>query len=464
MGNIDFRVVQNPQSASQGVDRFSQGLSGLGQVMDQRDARAKEEAFANSPINPLQRQMLELALGGKKRILAGEDPDKVLAELKEHPIAQQYRQAAQGGGLAAPALGQQGPAQAPQQAAPQPQTQAEVPPPPPAYPPGYGQPGQSLGAPPPQRVPPQNVSGAYNMGPPRAQPQQMATLSAAPQMTGNTQPPRQEFGSQPAVSLGQSPPPMGPPPAPPQAAPPQPAPYVPTQAHYASVQGMFPTLMAAQGRNDAAQIRADVQRENSIRQNNTATFTALLRQSGMDADRASREAIEFEKLDAGTQNNVLDNLTRVKTTWMNNDAARDVAGINAGSRERVAAGREAGKAAKPGEDSAEKELRTLISAQANIASKPEWTKDADSVATFQSYRKRIAELQAAMGRPAGGTQPRTAPSASPAPTFSPQAPAPKPSKAPAQKVLNAQDTAALDWANKNPTDPRAKQIKAKLGR
>lgn len=460
MGNIDFRVVQNPQSASQGVDRFSQGLSGLGQVMDQRDARAKEEAFANSPINPLQVQMLELMKLGQKRVGAGEDPVQVAAELKQHPIAQQYLQAAKGGGLAAPAMGQAQPVQVPQQAAPQ----LETPPPPPAYPPGYG---QSLGAPPAAPRPmPQgpNVSGALNMGQPPPQAQPMSRISAAPIMTGATQPPRQEFGSQPAMSLGQSPPPMGPAPAPAPAPQAPPAPPQYTQRDYASVQGMFPTIMAAQGRNDAAQIRADVQRENSIRQNNTATFIAMLRERGMDADRASREGIEFAKLDLDGQKNALDNLTRVKTTGMNNATDVEVANINAGSRERVAAGREAGKAAKPGEDSAEKELRTLISAQANIASKPEWTKDADSVATFQSYRKRIAELQAAMGRPAGGTQPRTAPSASPAPTFSPQAPAPKPSKAPAQKVLNAQDTAALDWANQNPTDPRAKQIKAKLGR
>jgi hypothetical protein len=101
---------------------------------------------------------------------------------------------------------------------------------------------------------------------------------------------------------------------------------------------MFPTVMAAQGRNDAAQIRADVQRENSIRQNDTTTFSTLLRQKGMDADRASREAIEFAKLDEGQRKNVLDNLTRVQTTGMRANADRDVAGINAGSRERVAEG------------------------------------------------------------------------------------------------------------------------------
>jgi len=31
------------------------------------------------------------------------------------------------------------------------------------------------------------------------------------------------------------------------------------------------------------------------------------------------------------------------------------------------------------------------------------------------------------------------------------------------KELSAQDKQALDWANSNPTDPRAVQIKQKLG-
>ena len=356
--------------------------------MDQRDARAKEEAFANSPINPLQRQMLDLVMGGKKRIEAGEDPAQVAAELKQHPIAQQYLQAAKGGGLAAPAMGQAQPAQAPQQAAPQ----LETPPPPPAYPPGYG---QSLGAPPAAPRPmPQgpNVSGALNMSQPPPQAQPMSRISAAPIMTGATQPPRQEFGSQPAVSLGQSPAPMGPAPAPAPApqAPPAQAPYVPTQRDYASVQGMFPTIMAAQGRNDAAQIRADVQREISIRQNDTATFKALLQQQGMDADRASRESIEFAKLDDATRRNVLDNLTRVKTTGMNNATDVEVANINAGSRERVATTRGSGKSRD--ELGAQiKALRSQVSGlgRADTITAPKGTQEA-----LDSAREQLKALEA----------------------------------------------------------------------
>lgn len=372
MGNIDFRVVQNPQSASQGVDRFSQGLSGLGQVMDQRDARAKEEAFANSPINPLQRQMLDLVMGGTKRIEAGEDPAQVAAELKQHPIAQQYLQAAKGGGLAAPAMGQAQPAQAPQQAAPQ----METPPPPPAYPPGYG---QSLGAPP--RGP---VSGALNMSPQPA-PQAWDKLSAAPVSLGNTQPPRPEFGSQMQPAVSQRPAPQQ---APVPQAPPAPPQY--TQRDYASVQGMFPTIMAAQGRNDAAQIRADVQRENSIRQNNTATFIAMLRERGMDADRASREGIEFAKLDLDGQKNALDNLTRVKTTGMNNATDVEVANINAGSRERVATTRGSGKSRD--ELGAQiKALRSQISGlgRADTITAPKGTQEA-----LDSAREQLKALEA----------------------------------------------------------------------
>ena len=397
MSNIDFRVVQNPQSSAQGVDRFAQGMSGLGQVMDARAEKEKAEAFAKSPINPLQRQMLELVLGGKKRVEAGEDPAKVAAELKQHPIAQQYLQAAKGGGLAAPAMGQAQPAQAPQQAAPQ----LETPPPPPAYPPGYG---QSLGAPP--RGP---VSGALNMSPQPA-PQAWDKLSAAPVSLGNTQPPRPEFGSQMQPAVSQRPAP----PAPPQ--------Y--TQRDYASVQGMFPTIMAAQGRNDAAQIKADVQRENSIRQNDTATFKTMLQQRGMDADRASRESIEFAKLDESQRKNVLDNLTRVKTTGMNNATDIEVAGINAGSRERVAQGKNEAKA----DSGIEKELLKVQDGITTLTKNPQWFLHPASLEEMRKLNERREELRKGVGR---GTGQVGAPSS---PQFTMPATKAKPSSTPAMKA------------------------------
>ena len=371
--------MANPNSVPgphRGVDLVlgsSQGLAGVMDARQQLNAKREAEAFANSPINPLQRQMLELVMGGKKRIEAGEDPAQVAAELKQHPIAQQYLQAAKGGGLAAPAMGQAQPAQAPQQAAPQ----LETPPPPPAYPPGYG---QSLGAPP--RGP---VSGALNMSPQPA-PQAWDKLSAAPVSLGNTQPPRPEFGSQMQPAVSQRP-------APQQAPVPQ-APTAPpqyTQRDYASVQGMFPTLLAAQGRNDAAQIRADVQRENSIRQNDTATFKTMLQQRGMDADRASREAIEFAKLSDSERRNVLDNLTRVKTTGMNNATDVEVANINADSREKVAATRAAGKGAGKDELGAQiKALRSQVSGlgRADTITAPKGTQEA-----LDSARAQLKALE-----------------------------------------------------------------------
>lgn len=371
--------MANPNSVPgphRGVDLVlgsSQGLAGVMDARQQLNAKREAEAFANSPINPLQVQMLELMKLGQKRVGAGEDPVQVAAELKQHPIAQQYLQAAKGGGLAAPAMGQAQPAQAPQQAAPQ----LETPPPPPAYPPGYG---QSLGAPP--RGP---VSGALNMSPQPA-PQAWDKLSAAPVSLGNTQPPRPEFGSQMQPAVSQRPAPQQ---APVPQAPPAPPQY--TQRDYASVQGMFPTLLAAQGRNDAAQIRADVQRENSIRQNDTATFKTMLQQRGMDADRASREAIEFAKLSDSERRNVLDNLTRVTTTRMNNARHIEVAGINADSREKVAATRAAGKGAGKDELGAQiKALRSQVSGlgRADTITAPKGTQEA-----LDSARAQLKALE-----------------------------------------------------------------------
>lgn len=380
-----------------GVDLLLGGAESLTNSLGARRAEEKAEAEANRPINPLQVQMLELMKLGQKRVGAGEDPVQVAAELKQHPIAQQYLQAAKGGGLAAPAMGQAQPAQAPQQAAPQ----LETPPPPPAYPPGYG---QSLGAPP--RGP---VSGALNMSPQPA-PQAWDKLSAAPVSLGNTQPPRPEFGSQMQPAVSQRPAP----PAPPQ--------Y--TQRDYASVSPMFPTIMAAQGRNDAAQIRADVQRENSIRQNNTATFIAMLRERGMDADRASREGIEFAKLDLDGQKNALDNLTRVKTTGMNNATDIEVANINAGSRERVAQGKNEAKA----DTGIEKELLKVQDGITTLTKNPEWFLHPASLEEMRKLNERREELRKGVGR---GTGQVGAPSS---PQFTMPATKAKPFSTPAMKA------------------------------
>lgn len=221
---------------------------------------------------------------------------------------------------------------------------------------------------------------------PQPAPQAWDKLSAAPVSLGNTQPPRPEFGSQMQPAVSQRPAPQQ---APVPQAPPAPPQY--TQRDYASVQGMFPTLLAAQGRNDAAQIRADVQRENSIRQNDTATFKTMLQQRGMDADRASREAIEFAKLSDSERRNVLDNLTRVTTTRMNNARHIEVAGINADSREKVAATRAAGKGAGKDELGAQiKALRSQVSGlgRADTITAPKGTQEA-----LDSARAQLKALE-----------------------------------------------------------------------
>lgn len=187
---------------------------------------------------------------------------------------------------------------------------------------------------------------------------------------------------------------------------------------------MFPTIMAAQGRNDAAQIRADVQRENSIRQNDTATFSAMLRERGMDADRASRESIEFAKLDESQRKNVLDNLTRVKTTGMNNATDLSIADKNNASRERVAEDKIEAKA----DSGMEKELLKVQDGITLLHKDPQWFLHPAKLDEMRKLNERREELRKGVGR---GTGQVGAPSS---PQFTMPAAKAKPSSTPAMKA------------------------------
>lgn len=447
MGNVDFRVVPQPQTVGQGISQGIQGLSGLGQVMDQREQRAKAEAEANRPVNPLQQVMIDTMMKYTQRLRAGEDPNQVTAEARQDPIILQYQQAQRGGGLAAPAAGPQ--------AAPVPAPNAQ------AYPdigmrngqpqmasPGTFDPtrGQSLGAMPPSGQAPQGpVSGALAMG---SQPS-LARISAAPVMTGNTQPPRPEFGSAPQAAVSQTPAPRA-----------APAPYQYTQRDFTQAAPLIPTVLAAQGREQVAGQNADVRMQVELSRANTAQFLGLLKAQGMSDAQASREAIAFAKMDVSQQQNVLNNATKLQTAQIGADADISKAQISAGSRERIAAER-------PGrEDSAEKELRTVTQSVTQLLKNPEWYLHPESSAAMARYNARIAELQSALGRPAGATSPQT------------QAPAPAPRRSAGAIVralseedlasLGDRDRAALEWAKAHPNDPKAEalygKIKAKLGR
>ena len=162
----------------------------------------------------------------------------------------------------------------------------------------------------------------------------------------------------------------------------------------------------------------------------------------MDADRASREGIEFAKLSVDGQKNALDNLTRVKTTWMNNttelgiadknnasrervsegdNASRErVADTNAGSREKVADKKIAAKTASKDELGAQiKAARAQISGlgRADTITAPKGTQEA-----MDRARAELAELEKVWKERNLGALPQAA---APGFTFAPAAP-PKP--------------------------------------
>ncbi len=167
----------------------------------------------------------------------------------------------------------------------------------------------------------------------------------------------------------------------------------------------------------------------------------------MDADRASREGIEFAKLSVDGQKNALDNLTRVKTTWMNNttdlgvadknnasrervsegdNASRErVADTNAGSREKVADKKIAAKTASKDELGAQiKAARAQISGlgRADTITAPKGTQEA-----MDRARAELAELEKVWKERNLGALPQAA---APGFTFAPAAP-PKPRPQPA---------------------------------
>lgn len=464
-----------------------QGGSSLGQGIGASMTQHKAEAEQNAPASPLEQAMVQTMLRFTQRLKAGEDPQQVRAEASQDPVIRQWQQMQKGGGLAAPAPGAQGlqPGMPPQ-----PQQAPQVP----SFPdigmqggrPQMGAPGAfdptrqpqapqtgmapqpSLGDVPgdadprmspwgigPQGPKPGMVSGAYMPQPeapkPYIYPEMRQSLgnvqaSAAPQPPMPQGPPRQAFGASPQTVIAPRPMPQpAQPQAPAQAGPAPERLY--SRKEFDRVSGFLPTVLAAQGRESTAQVAAQAKSDASQRQTNTQLLIAQMREQGLDQRHQGDLAAKFAGLDVSQQQAVLRGEVTLEGLRITGETARAVANTGAGSRERIAGDKVANAPEREG--GAEKELRSLIQAQAVITSKPEWTKDQTAMDTFASHSKRIAELQGAVGRPVGATG---------------QAPARKAAPKPAAKALSTKDQSALDWAERHPEDPRAAQIKSRLGR
>lgn len=172
--------------------------------------------------------------------------------------------------------------------------------------------------------------------------------------------------------------------------------------------GLMPTLAAAEGRREVAGIQADAKTQAADMRNQTMALVAIMKENGLQDRDISKTLTQIEGLDVKQQIAVLKALTDI-------EKARIGAGATLGAAKTRA------DAGSGPEDPAEKELRTSINALANITSKPEWQKDAASMAEFKRLTARISELQSSLGRPAGQTAPRRSAKPKPAaPSTPPQ--------------------------------------------
>lgn len=335
------------------VDLISSGAQSLGNVGQQAYSTYQEQARQDAPGDPILDKFIN-------RLMAGEDPAKLGAEARADPSLQQLLQkiASQGGA---------GPS--PQSMVPDvgaPRGQPQVMPPGTVNPAGGPQSLGSMGSP----------QQGQSLGAPAPQPRPQAPQSQMPQ--GPLPPANYETGG---VQVSRP------------AAPQEPGaqdPKLRTVREQQRLMGIIPTLAAGQSRENVAGMQTDARRDAATLRSNTTALIAIMKENGLQDRDISNTLTKIEGLDVKQQIAVLQAITDLEKSR-----------IGAGATLGAAATR-----ASTGEDSAEKELRTSITALANITSKPEWQKDSASMSEFTRLTARINELQKSLGRPAGSTAPR----------------------------------------------------------
>ena len=364
----DSGVVPGPESSLSLVLRGGQQLGqGIGQQLQDNSLAAekkallqKQEQEAARPVHPLMQQYIQ-------RIFNGEDPVRVGNEARNDPgFADFITQVTQGAGRPGGSRNQ-------------------------------FDPGPSMQQPAPQQAPGQSLGGAPTAAPP--------SMGQAPGPAPQAGPSLGSMGG------GQQQPAMAPRPQ---------APQVPITARdLQQMQGVLPTAAAAQGRQQTAQMQADLKRE-------------LLGQN---------LAFQMEKLDANTRMEVMKLLSGEKKVGMQTetqrevantraaatrDAAataassrRDVANTSAAARTSAAAARGAGK--NPAEMERKElnaELQSQLKTIERLNAVSEFDKQPGIADEIKAAKARVQELRTALGR-APGAVPAAAP---PTRSTFPQAP------------------------------------------
>lgn len=388
-------------------------------------AAQKQEDFQNFELNPQMQAFMD-------RIMAGEDPVQVGQEAAKTPGF--LEQLAQGGNAV------QSPASAANRdyrqqlptGAPPPQAPVRAPAPqasiadPNWRPPASFRPGQSPALGP-------------GVGPSLGQPTQ-----GAPQVT-----PAQAG----AVGSVGGPPPQRPQVAPPQAAPAAPAPHRWTQREFQQLQPALPSIVAAQGRSQAAKTTAGAKIDVADKQALVRFITAKMREDGKTQAQIDNALIAIMGEEGKNTRAAAANETSTTNTAIKAGAAKEVAATNASGKVAAAGAKGSGKT--------QRDPRQVELAEVNKGIDKLVTDDNDLLNTpnlkqeLEAKRKRRAELEADLNKNPPKTQ---------APTATDKLKPAETGAAPAGKVASPKEQQALDWANRHPNDPRSAAIKAKLGK
>jgi hypothetical protein len=433
------------------VDLILGGGQAIGQGLTAYADRQAQTAKDNAPGDEALDRYFD-------RLMRGEDPQKLAQEAKYDPALQLVLGRAQGGpsvpapGGYVPDVGTPGgqPAVLPpgtvnpygapgapvQQQATPPQSGLMGPPPPQASGMSLGdygrtqhaanaqaiggfnpQPMQGSGLIPSREMPAQGGFPGYSVGP--TGPLQGLANDAAMPMSGA-----------PNVPKNVSPPPQA---APPREQPPRPyeggTPPTPggsmgggqrrTVAEQQRLMGIMPAMIAGASREDVARTQADARRDVSETNALKGLAIAAMKDASFDDDSIRKYMASLEGMDLKAQIAALNATIGLAKARIGADATLGSAQTRAATKE----------------DPAEKELRTSIGSLAAITSKPEWTKDAASVAEFNRLTARVGELQRGLGREGQSTPAPISGPPSPGanPNFGgPTGPSPK-QPAPAQK-------------------------------
>lgn len=324
------------------ADLAMRGAEGIGGIAQQGYAYGVQQAAQNAPGDPA----LDVYL---HRLIHGEDPQRLAAEAKQDPVLQDAlaRLHAQ----AQPAQpGQYVPDVGIQNGRPAVQTPGAV------NPAGVTAQIPQSGltqAPPAQQAPPQ-LGGQAGQPPPQSS---LGAPAAAPQAQQGmlARPPaRQAFIPMVHRTVAQQQ---------------RLAPFLPAMIAGASREDVARTQ--AQGRADSANLRAQ-----------TGVLITLLKEKGLDDRQIQDQLTKFEGLDIKAQIAAMNAAVSLMNVQTSAGATVGAARVRADTKE----------------DPAEKELRSVQSAIANIVSKPEWTKDQSAVGEVARLTARIGELQRGVGR------------------------------------------------------------------